>query len=118
MSQVTGKAIIRVDGEELRSLDGATLNPGGQSREAVKGGGKIHGYKESDMEPTVECKIAHTKDVSLKKLGAITDATVIFETDTGKRFVLRNAWVSEPPALDATAGSVDLKWAAIECDED
>lgn len=117
MSHVTGRAIIRVDGKELRTLDGATLNPGGVSRQAVKGGGKIHGYKEEDMEPTVECKVAHTPDVSLKELGNITDATVIFETDNGKRHVLRNAWTAEPPSLDSSAGAVDLKFAAIECDE-
>lgn len=117
MTQVTGKAIIRVDGNELRTLDGATLNPGGVNREAMKGGGKVHGYKEEDMEPTVECSVAHTKDLSLKELGAITDATVMFETDTGKQFILRNAWVSEPPGLDANSGGVSLRFAAISCDE-
>ena len=117
MAQVTGKAIIRVDGKELRTLDGATLNPGGVNREAMKGGGKVHGYKEEDVEPTVECKIAHTADDSLSALGAITDATVIFETDTGKQFILRSAWLSEPPALAASEGAVDLKFAAISCDE-
>lgn len=118
MPQITGKAVIRVDGKELRTLDGATLNPGGVSREAMKGGGKVHGFKETDVEPTMECKVAHTADLSLKELGDITNATVIFECDTGRRYVLREAWTTEPPALDAGAGSVDLKMAAIECDED
>lgn len=118
MSQITGKAVIRVDGTELRTLDGATLNPGGVTREAMKGGGKVHGYKETDVEPTMECKIAHTADLSIKQLAGITEATVLFETDTGRTYVLRKAWVTEPPALDTSAGSVDLKFAAIECDED
>ena len=117
MAQITGKAIIRVDGEELRTLPGAKLNPGGVNREAVKGAGKVHGYKEEEVEPSMECQVAHTRDLSLKRLADITAATVMFETDTGRQFILREAWTSEPPALDSGAGTVDLKMSAISCDE-
>ena len=44
MPQITGKAVIRVDGEEWRTEDGAKLNPGGVTREAKVGGGKVHGF--------------------------------------------------------------------------
>ncbi|MEJ1378174.1 MAG: phage tail tube protein [Candidatus Sedimenticola sp. (ex Thyasira tokunagai)] len=118
MAQVTGRAYIKVNGKELRTLDGASFNPGGVNREAMKGGGKVHGFKEDDVEPTMKCKVVHTKDTSLKELADITDATVIFETDTGKRFVMREAWTSEPPELDANGGSIDLSMAAIAYDED
>ena len=118
MAQVTGRAIIRVNGRELRTLDGATLNPGGVTREAMKGGGKVHGYREEDVEPTMSCKVAHTAETSLKELADIVDATVIFETDTGRRFIMREAWTSEPPELDADAGAVSLAMAAIAYDED
>ena len=117
MSQVTGRAIIRVDGTELRTLDGATLDIGGVDREAMKGGGKVHGYKEADKEPEMDCKVAHTKDLSLKWLGSITDATVIFECDSGPRFILRKAWTMNPPQLAASDGSIDLKMSAIAVDE-
>ena len=46
MPQITGKAVIRVDGEEWRTEDGAKLNPGGVTREAKVGGGKVHGFAE------------------------------------------------------------------------
>ena len=42
--QLTGKAIIRVDGQEWRCEDGASLDVGGVKREAKAGGGKVHGY--------------------------------------------------------------------------
>jgi len=116
MAQITGKAIIRVNGTELRSLDEATLNPGGVNREAVKGGGKVYGYKEETVEPKLEFEVAHTRDTSIIDLGKITDATVIFETDTGDRYVLREAWTAEPPALKTTGGSVSMVMSAISCE--
>ncbi|ADU63400.1 MULTISPECIES: phage tail tube protein [Pseudodesulfovibrio] len=115
--QVTGKAIIRVDGTELRTQDGATLNPGGEKREAQVGNGKVHGYKEETQAPELECQVFHTADLSLKALGAITSATVMFETDTGAVFVLREAFVTDVPSLNVKDGTVGLKMSAISCDE-
>lgn len=113
----TGKAIIRVDGEELVTEDGATLNPGGQNRTAVKSGGKVHGYQEEDVEPTLECQVKHDKNTSLRRLSDLTGATVMYETDSGMQFVLRDAFTTEPATLNAKDGNVDLKMAAVACDE-
>ena len=55
----TGKAIIRVNGSELRSTDDATLSVGGENRKAIKGGGRVYGYNEETQEPTLECNVAH-----------------------------------------------------------
>lgn len=114
--QITGKAIIRVNGSEIRSLDDATLNPGGVNREAVAGSGKVYGYKEETTAPEVECSIAHTKNTDIVELSAIVDATLIFETDTGDKYTLREAWVSEPASLKTSDGTVSLKFGAISCE--
>ena len=53
MPQITGKAVIRVDGEEWRTEDGAKLNPGGVTREAKVGGGKDQGTG------TGVCRLSH-----------------------------------------------------------
>lgn len=114
-NQCTGKALIRVNGKELRTFDDATLDVGGVKREMVKGSGKVHGFKEETVEPNLECKIAHKSDTDLVELGTIVDATVIFESDTGDTYVLRDACVLEPPKLNAKDGSVDLKFSAMSC---
>lgn len=119
MAQITGKATIKVDGRELRTADDATLDPGGVSREDVAGSGKVYGYSESETKaPELECTVYHTADTSLAELAAITDATVIFETDTGVGFVLTGAWVKEPPKLKAKGGEIALKFGALTCEED
>lgn len=115
MGQLTGRVTIRIDGQEIKSKDGAKLDIGGVKRNTEKGGGRIHGYTEEDMEPSVEFKIAHDKNISLKWLASLTSATVMFETDTGKQFTVRDAYTTEPPTL--TGNDVDVKMAGKECDE-
>ncbi len=117
MTIFTGKATIRIDGEELVTEDGATLNPGGQNRTPVKAGGKVHGYQEEDVEPSMECSIKHNKNLSLRWLSDITNATVMYETDSGQQHVLRGAFTTEPAALNAKEGTVGLKMSALSCDE-
>lgn len=114
--QITGKCIIRIDGSEIRSTDDATLNVGGVNREAVTGGGKVYGYKEETVAPTLECSIAHAKDTDLVALSATTTATIIFETDTGDKYVLREAFMTEPASLQTTNGTASLNWSAVSCE--
>ena len=115
-NQVTGRVYIKVDGALLRSKDGAKLMFGGVEREAVVGN-MVHGYTEKVSAPTVECTISHMGDTSLKSLAALTNSTLTFETDTGKSYVVRNAWLNTPPELTGGSGEVSLKFTGISCEE-
>lgn len=116
-NKITGRAIIHVDGERLQTENGATLNPGGSNRTSMVGGGEVHGFQEEDVAPSMECSVRHKKGVSLRQLSDITDATVLFETDTGEQYILRDAFTTEPASLNAGDGTVALKMEAIACDE-
>ncbi len=116
-NQITGRATITVDGKRFKSDSGATLNPGGASRSSVVGGGEVHGFQEEDVAPSMECSLFHNAELSLRALSDITSATVLFETDTGKQFMLREAWTTEPATLNSKDGTVPLKMEAISCDE-
>jgi predicted transcriptional regulator len=113
--QVTGRVFISVNGKRLRSKEGASLNIGGVSREAQVGDDSVHGYSEKLTAPSVDCSTSHTADTSLKELQAITDATLVFETDTGKTYTLSHAWLSGQPEL--SKGEVKLKFEAMNCEE-
>jgi hypothetical protein len=115
MAQVTGKISIRVDGQLIDSLPGATLNTGGVKREAKKGDNGVVGYSEEVVEPMVECTVAHTKSTDLTALNAITDSTITFECDTGTIYYVSGAFLTEPCAL--SKGEVQLKFAGISCEE-
>ena len=115
-NQVTGRVYVKVDGQLLRSKDGAKLKFGNIEREAVVGN-TVHGYVEKAVAPSIECTISHMADTSLTALQALADATVTFETDTGKNYILRNAWVSKQLELTGGQGELTLEFMGKTCEE-
>jgi len=116
MAQLTGRALIRVDGAELRSEPDATLDIGGVKRDPKAGAYHID-YTEELAPPVLECKVHNTPTTSLLALQNITNATVVYICDNGPRYILRDAFVTDPPKLSAKEGMVDLKMSAASCDE-
>lgn len=115
-NQVTGRVWIRVDGKTLRSKDGAKLKFGGLKREAQTGN-DVHGFTESMEAPEVECTLSHMADTSLQELKNITDATLQFETDTGKTLIVRHAWCTGELELTGGKGELSVKFNGLTCEE-
>ena len=109
MSQITGIVRVKVDGALLRSKEGAKLNIGGKEREAQTGHA-VYGYSEMVVPSSVECTIVHDADTDLIELGNITGATLEFETDTGKTYIIKNAFVTKPPELSGGSGETPLEF--------
>lgn len=116
MSKITGKAVITVDGTRFATENGATLNPGGNNRSPERHGGDTY-YFEEEVAPMLECSVLHTADADIIALSDITGATVMFEADTGQKFLLRGAFTTEPAVLDGSSGKVALKMSARGCDK-
>jgi len=116
--QRLGKAYIKVDGDLLETMPGAKIDIGGVVRNPVVGSHGLLGYAEQAKEATVECEISIGPNTSLAKLAAIKDTTVMFECDTGQVFVIRNAFLVEPPVVtEGEGGKVPLKFAGPEAVE-
>ena len=111
---ITGRAIIYVDGATIPTENGAKLNPGGENKTPERHGGTTY-YRAEEVSPTVECTVLHTADIDILKLSAIEGATVMFETNTGQKFLLRGAVAESPVDLDAGSGKSALKLFANEC---
>jgi hypothetical protein len=108
MAQLTGKATVYVDGDRIEMENGAKANPGGISRQFERHGGRTYG-REEEVPPSVEGNILHTKDTDVVALGQIDGATVIFETDTGQRYVMRGASIESPVEIDASSGKSAIR---------
>lgn len=109
--KITGIATISIDGAEIPSERGATLNPGGVNR-AVKMAGHRPYYNEEPVAPTLQCTVLHTEDIDIIDLGKITGATVLFECDNGQDYALYDAFVTETAELNSGEGQVRLNMAA------
>ncbi|KAB7624320.1 phage tail tube protein [Alkalilimnicola sp. S0819] len=110
--QVTGRVFIKIDGKQLRTKKGAKLKLGGHNRNTIVGH-EVHGYAEETVAPEVECTISHTSQTDLEAIAASSDVTLTFEADTGQRWVLHNAWLTDTPELNDGEGEVPLKFAAM-----
>ncbi|RMG58795.1 MAG: phage tail protein [Gammaproteobacteria bacterium] len=118
MPQLLGTAYIKVDGDLLRSNPGAKIDLGGQVREPVVGAGTVHGYAEKTKEATVECEISLAKGDSLETIRSITNATITFECDTGQVYIVRHAFLTDPPVLsEGEGGKIPLKFAGMPAEE-
>lgn len=106
--KVTGIVTIRVDGKTLRSKKGASINFGGKKRTGIVAGEFLL-YGEENAFAEVDCTVAHTADTDVLQMADFTDATLIFETDTGKQYIVKNAFTSEPPVLTGGEGDLTLK---------
>lgn len=111
MTQLTGKATVKVDGAELLTDVESSLNVGGSSREAVLGPRGPQGYRETPEAPTLTTTVRHTGDTDLLSLGRITGATIIFETDTGDAYVMRRAFVTD--TVEMGSGNIRLNFSAM-----
>lgn len=114
-NQVTGRCYVSLNGKRLASKEGAKLGFGAVERTAVTGDIGVLGYQEKTAVPYIECVIAHKGDTSLKELADVTDASIAFETDTGKTYMLRNAWTAKQVELDK--GEVSLRFEGMSCEE-
>ncbi|WP_137972411.1 phage tail tube protein [Pseudomonas sp. F(2018)] len=113
--QVTGIATIRVDGQEIPSEKGATLNPGGVNRTPRMAGKRVF-YNEEPVAPTLQCTVLHTDEIDLIDLNTIKDATVLVECDNGQDYLLTGAFVTETAELNTGEGQVRLNFAARTCE--
>lgn len=113
-----GKAYIKIDGDLLETNSGAKIDLGGTVRTSVVGNNSVHGFSESIKESSLECEISVGPETSLDALRNIEDATITFEADTGQTWIIRNAWLTEPPAVgDGEGGKVALKFAGPPAEE-
>lgn len=113
--KVTGIATVSLDGGEVPSEKGAVLNPGGVNRTPKMAGRRVY-YSEEPVAPTVQLTVLHAPDIDLMALGAITDATVLFECDNGQDYMLTGVFVTEPPELNSGEGQIKLHMAARTCE--
>ena len=116
-NQIFGRATIRVNGMRIPSLPGAKIAPGGVNRKAINGDSGVLGFSEETKEPAIECEVALKAGLKLSQLAGIVDASVLFEADSGQRYVLNGAWVTEAPEATGGDGKVALKFGGMSCDE-
>jgi hypothetical protein len=115
MGHLTGRAFITIAGRRLASKEGAKLGLGNLERTGELGDAGVLGYIEKPTVPYIECTIAHDASTRLSEFRDMIDVTVNFDTDTGRSYVLRNAWSAKHLEMDK--GEVALRFEGMSCEE-
>lgn len=109
MAKITGIIDLKINGALQRTKEKSTsLETGGFTREAVKGGRRVHGFTETVQESVLETTLVHASDFDVKELNEMVDATVEVITDTGLTYIMANAFTSEPVKIEEN-GEASLK---------
>lgn len=105
MSQQTGRVTIVLDGEQLRSQPGASLQIGGIQRTGdVTDQGEFY-YQEKGVPAQIKCSMPHMADTDLVKLRSWR-GTAQFRCDSGAEFTVSKAVTAE--VGDLADGKVDV----------
>lgn len=103
-----GRATVSYNGKRLRSKPGATLNLGGTSRAPEPLDDGTVGFAESTAAPELSCTVPLTADLSVQELRDLSGANVVFESDTGVSWVIRDAFTVDTVSVGA---DVTLKFS-------
>jgi len=108
MAKLTGTCIVRMDGLSLRMVN-SELDMGGQERASKFADGRRVGYTETPSAGKIKGTIIHGGDTDLAKVAAAQSVTLVFSTDTGVDYTVRDACCTKPPVLK-TEGEADVEF--------
>lgn len=115
-NQRLGKARIKVNGVELETMPGATLDLGGVTRTTVVGANAVLGPTETPKPARVECSVSLRAGQSAADLNT-DNATITFIGDTGQVWSIPNAWSMETPVVNSGDGTVRCVYEGVRCEE-
>lgn len=111
-----GKAVIKIDGVTLETMPGATLDPGGISRETQVGANAVLGPTEKPKQSRLECTVSIRAGISTSQLQK-SMVSVLFAGDTGQVWSIGTAWCMEPPVIDSGNGTARVIYEGDPAEE-
>ncbi|MEO9385305.1 phage tail tube protein [Chromobacterium phragmitis] len=106
MARMTGVVYITLNGQKKRSEGDASLKVGGKIREQIKDANGPCGLATKEVVGgEVKFTLRHGSDEDVVALQQLDDVTVLFETDSGQRYLVASA---------GTVGEVELKGNKVE----
>lgn len=93
--KASGRIKVKIDGELLRSLPGASIDIGGVTREEKPNDQGTVDYVEKTKPAMVKAKLSHVGTTDLPRILAFTGGQVQYEADNGVTYLVPNAWTKE-----------------------
>lgn len=112
---VTGLCYININGQRVHSQPDATLRVGGKiAKSAMSVLGFVGQYTDEIQAAQVKFKMIHTGNIDVTTMQQLREQTVVFETDSGQRYLLRNAGTVDAVELSKNVLDVTMEGAPAE----
>lgn len=117
MPKLSGRVFVKADGQSLPSKEGASLTyaPGNIQRASATSDRGVEGFVESIVAPTVEAEFVDSAAFDIESLFNKVDFTLTFQVDSGKSFVLRQAFATGAPSF--SGGAWKVSFSAVSCSQ-
>jgi hypothetical protein len=117
MAALGGTAYLKVDGKQYDLHGNLTVYIGDSEQESVVGMDGVHGYTEKPTAPFLEGDLSDSAGLSIEELGAIRDASITVELNSGKVFSFQEAWVMKTPELSVADARMSVRFEAKRAQE-
>ena len=116
MPIITSRGTITVDGlGRLPVLEGTEVQFGNLKREAVLGDDGFLGHSEKYETPAgIKCTLADTTELDKDTLRDLVGVNVLLQTNNGQAFLLKDAFVANPLALQVQDGKLEVEFQGSE----
>ncbi|HEG4440094.1 TPA: phage tail tube protein [Vibrio cholerae] len=88
MGQILGSITLRLNGKQIKTKKGWTLNASGFNATDHLGPNKSWGKSYEYVNPTLSGPIAADEDVDVLDINAIRNATIVWEGDNGVEYLI------------------------------
>ena len=114
-----GIIAFKINGTLYDVKGSVTYGLGKETREAIVGHDRVHGFKSMPTVPFAECEFSDSADLSLDALAAMEDVSIAIELNNGKVFALREAWMTNSDGLSVGTeeGNVAVRFEGKSAEE-
>ncbi|MFN3883272.1 MAG: phage tail tube protein [Rhodocyclaceae bacterium] len=112
-----GRIYLKVDGVRYDAKGNFSYSLGTPKRSAIVGADKVHGFSEEPQVPYIEGEITDSRDLDLRKLTEVVDATVTLELGNGKVISLRDAWYAAEGKGESKEGNIAVRFEGMDAEE-
>ena len=116
-NRLAGIATISGDGESFMLSGDLAYSVANFSRETMVGQDRVHGYSEKPHAGFISGTLRDAGSLSVAKINAMTNTTVVAELANGKTIVGRNMWTVDAQEVKTQDATIDVKWESFYVEE-
>lgn len=108
---IAGTCYVKIDGQVLLLKGSMTATASNVSREAIVANGRVSGYKEIPVVPTISGQFVVDKNFPVQKLQTGADMTVVAEFANGWTYTLGGAFVTDSIEVSGDDSDTTINFA-------